>query len=81
MSPSTPGQYRRGFRVLQILQRTRSIVPSYHWLMMRTHVYLKVELEVKAGDDPRKLADELCRRLMQAYGVRAVEVSSLVEKD
>ncbi len=49
--------------------------------MKRTHVYLKVDLEVKAGDDPRKLAEELCRRLMQAYGVRAVEVSSLVEKD
>jgi hypothetical protein len=57
------------------------MVPSYHWLMKRTHLYLKVELEVKAGDDPHKLADELCRRLMQAYGVRAVEVSSLVEKD
>ena len=57
------------------------MIPSYHWLMKRTHLYLKVELEVKAGDDPHKLADELCRRLMQAYGVRAVEVSSLVEKD
>lgn len=81
MSPPTPGQFRRGLRVLQILQSIRSIVSSYHWVMKRTHVYLKVDLEVKAGDDPRKLAEELCRRLMQAYGVRAVEVSSLVEKD
>ncbi len=49
--------------------------------MKRTHVYLKVEVELKAGDDPHKLAAELCRRLMQAYGVRAVEVSNLVETD
>ncbi len=49
--------------------------------MKRTHVYLKVEMELRPGDDPRKVADEICRRLMQTYGVRAVEVSNLVETE
>ena len=49
--------------------------------MKRTHVYLKVEVELRPGDDPHKLADELCRRLKQAYGVREVEVSNLVETE
>ena len=49
--------------------------------MKRTHVYLKVEVELKPGEDPHKLADELCRRLTQAYGVRKVEVSSLVDTE
>ena len=49
--------------------------------MKRTHVYLKVEIEVKAGEDPGKLAGELARRLQQAYGVRSVEVSNLVDKE
>jgi hypothetical protein len=49
--------------------------------MKRSDLYLKVELEVKPGEDPHKLADELARRLMQAYGVRAVEVSNVVDRD
>jgi hypothetical protein len=49
--------------------------------MKRTHVYLKVEVELRPGDDAHKLAAELCRRLMQAYGVREVEVSNLVEAE
>jgi hypothetical protein len=49
--------------------------------MKRTDVYLKVEVEGKPGDDIRKMAEELCRRLMQSYGVVSAEVSSLVDKE
>jgi hypothetical protein len=49
--------------------------------MKRSQLYLKVEVELKTGDDPRKFADELARRLMQSYGVRDVEVSNIVDKD
>lgn len=49
--------------------------------MRRTDVFLKVELDVRAGEDPQKLAEELAKRLRAVYGVRAVEVSNLVEKD
>lgn len=49
--------------------------------MKRSQVYLKIEVELRPGDDPRKFADELARRLMQSYGVRNVEVSNIMEKD
>jgi hypothetical protein len=82
ISPPTPGQYLRGFRVSQILQSARSISSSYHRdEMQRVDVYLKVELEVEDKDSPEKLAGEICRQLMKNYGVRSAEVSNLIEKE
>ena len=49
--------------------------------MKRTDVFIKVEIEGRPGDDARKMADELCRRLMESYGVINAEVSNVVEKD
>ena len=49
--------------------------------MKRTQLYLKIEVELRPGDDPRKFADELARRLLQSYGVRDVEVSNIIDKD
>lgn len=82
MSPPTPGQYRRGFRVSQSLQSTGSIRPSYHrGEMRRVDLYLKLEVELDEKDSPEKMAGEICRQLMKNYGVRAAEVSNIVDKD
>ena len=49
--------------------------------MQRTDVFLKIELRLDNSDDPKKVAQELCKQLMKSYGVRSVEISNLVEKD
>jgi phosphoribosylformylglycinamidine (FGAM) synthase PurS component len=49
--------------------------------MRRVDVYLKLEMEVDEKDAPEKLAGEICRQLLKNYGVRAAEVSNVVEKD
>lgn len=49
--------------------------------MRRADLYLKLELEVEEKDEPKKLADELCRLLMRSYGVRAAEVSNIIERE
>jgi hypothetical protein len=42
-------------------------------------LYLKVEVDLPDSEDPRKLADELCRLLRKAYAVRKAELSSVIE--
>jgi len=54
---------------------------SYHRKMARTDVYLKVELDLDEKDSPERVAAEICRMLRRVYGVRAAEVSSMVDKD
>jgi hypothetical protein len=49
--------------------------------MRRVDVYLKLEIEMDEKDAPEKVAAEICRQLLKKYGVRAAEVSNLVEKD
>ena len=49
--------------------------------MARTDVYLKVELDLDEKDSPERVAAEICRMLRRVYGVRAAEVSSMVDKD
>jgi hypothetical protein len=49
--------------------------------MLRTDVYLKVELELEDKESPDKLAAEICRHLQRIYGVRAAEVSNIVAKE
>jgi len=51
---------------------------SYHWVMRRTDLYLKIELEHAEDEQPQRLAAEICRRVERLYGVRAVELSNLV---
>lgn len=49
--------------------------------MRRADVYLKLELELEPEDTPEKVAAEICRMLRKVYGVRAAEVSAIVEQD
>ena len=82
MSPETPGQYRRGFLVSQILHFMEYREPVYPYriigLMARMDLFLKIELEVGDDERPQKLATEISRQLEKVYGVRRVEVQNLV---
>jgi hypothetical protein len=62
--------------------------------MARTHVYLKVELDLpesqkdkerpesqKDKERPERVAAEICRVIRRVYGVRNAEVSSIMEKE
>jgi hypothetical protein len=46
--------------------------------MARSDVFLKVVLVHEDADRAEILAEEICRRIEKLYGVRSVEVSSLV---
>jgi hypothetical protein len=94
ISPATPGQKRRArffWHTLQgeftggnlILNPATSLTPeSYHGRTMnRADLYLKVELDLDDLEKPERIAAEICRMLRKVYGVRQVEVSSIVERD
>jgi hypothetical protein len=49
--------------------------------MVRTDVYLKVELDLEEGEKPERVAAEICRLIRRVYGVRNAEVTNFVEKD
>jgi hypothetical protein len=42
-------------------------------------LYLKVEVDLPDTEDPRKVAEELCRLLRKAYTVRKAELMSQIE--
>ena len=48
--------------------------------MAVTNLYLKVEIDHDDNEKPQRLADEICRRLLRIYGVRAAEVSNMVSR-
>ena len=47
--------------------------------MARFDLFLKVEVDSDANEDPQRFAAELCRILKKSYGVRAAELSSYTE--
>lgn len=49
--------------------------------MRRVDVYVKIEMELDERDLAEKVAGEICRQLLKSYGVRAAEVSNVVEKE
>jgi hypothetical protein len=53
--------------------------------MARTHVYIKVELDLpdsqRDKEQPERVAAEICRVIRRVYGVRHAEVSSIMEKE
>jgi len=59
----------------------RNIGTSYDRKMARSDLYLKVELDLDDKEKPERLAAEICRVIRRVYGVRAAEVSSIIEKD
>ncbi|MFN3324599.1 MAG: hypothetical protein ACK5AZ_13970 [Bryobacteraceae bacterium] len=46
--------------------------------MVRFDLYLKVEVDLEEGEEPKRLAAEICRQVMKVYGVRSAELSSFV---
>ena len=48
--------------------------------MPRTDLFIKVEIEHEEGEPPERLAGEICRRILNVYGVRRAELSSAVPR-
>jgi CRISPR/Cas system-associated exonuclease Cas4 (RecB family) len=49
--------------------------------MKRTDQYVKVELDYDDEEQVERLAAEICRVIRRVYGVRKVEVSSMIERE
>jgi hypothetical protein len=64
-------------RIIAVLR----IRPSYHQNVPRTDLYLKVELDLDPKESPERVAAEIARSIRRVYGVRKVEVSSMVDRD
>lgn len=47
--------------------------------MARIDLHLKVVLELEAEEKPEKVAAEIVRLIRKVYGVREVEVTSLIQ--
>jgi hypothetical protein len=48
---------------------------------MRVDLYLKVELELENDEEPKKVADEICRQILKVYGVRSAETTNYVTSE
>jgi len=62
--------------LLQIVQMSL----SYHRVMARTDLYVKIELQLE-NENPERVAQEIIRTIRKIYGVRGAEVSNMIEKD
>ncbi|HMC59300.1 MAG TPA: hypothetical protein VKJ01_08925 [Candidatus Solibacter sp.] len=49
--------------------------------MNRTSLFFKVELDLAPDEQPQRIADEICRRLLKFYGVRKVELTNYTKAD
>ncbi|HEY4364773.1 MAG TPA: hypothetical protein VGN17_27655 [Bryobacteraceae bacterium] len=49
--------------------------------MLRTDVYLKVELYLDEKEKPERVAAEICRVIKRVYGVRTADVTNMVERE
>ncbi len=49
--------------------------------MARTDLHLKVELDLDEDEKPERLAREISRMIKKIYGVRNVEITSIMEKE
>ena len=52
----------------------------YLAFMVRTHLFLKVEVEHDETEDPEKIGEEIARHVGKLYVVRSVELSSVVTR-
>ena len=46
--------------------------------MHRTNLFIKVEIEHDEKEPPERLGEEIRRRVLKVYGVRAVELTNVV---
>ena len=49
--------------------------------MSRTYLFFKVEIDIEPNEQPQRIGDEICRRLLKLYGVRHAELSSYTNVD
>jgi len=49
--------------------------------MRRLDLFIKVEVDLGAGEQPERLAAEICRRIMKVYGVHGAEMTNYVEHE
>ena len=49
--------------------------------MIRTNLFLKVEVEHDGDDSPDRLGREICRQIMKLYGVREAELTNFTKAD
>jgi hypothetical protein len=49
--------------------------------MVRTYVYLKVELVLDENEPVERVAAEICRQIRKLHGVRQSEISSIVDRE
>ena len=54
---------------------------SYHWVVSRTDLHIKVELEHGGDEKLEKLAAEICRQVGKIYGVRSCEVTNMLTEN
>lgn len=48
--------------------------------MKRLDYHVKVEVDLPAGEDPKRVGDEIVRMLKKIYGVRRAELTSVHEQ-
>ena len=49
--------------------------------MSRTYLFFKVEIDIEPNEQPQRIGDEICRRLLKFYGVRHAELSNFTTID
>lgn len=49
--------------------------------MRELQIYVKVVVEVPDSEQPQRLGREICRVVKKLYGVREVEVTSIISPD
>lgn len=54
---------------------------SYHRGMVRTDVYVKVEVVLEEQESIERVAAEICRAIRKLHGVRQAEVLSTTERE
>ena len=47
-------------------------------MMPRTDIYLKVTVDHDTGEEPQKIASQICRQVEKVYSVRKAELSSFL---
>ena len=45
---------------------------------MRSDLFIKIEIEHDEHEQPERLAEEICRRILRLHGVRNAELSNYV---
>jgi hypothetical protein len=47
--------------------------------MIRTNLFIKVEVEHERDEQPERLGHEICRKILRFYGVREAELTNFTK--